>query len=183
MASDVAYSRSLIGLAVAASLCLPSWPISAQPASSQPPAAGIRAGRPDPASGAIRVRPTTIQGGAWHANNTPIPQARLRLRSVITGKVGATTQANGTGEFTFSDIAEGTYLVELVSDGGKVLAVSQTFTLAPGETVATSVRLAPKVPWYNGFFGNAALAVASTAAVAGVAAMAPGVVTSVSPNR
>jgi hypothetical protein len=129
------------------------------------------------------VRATTIQGGAWHANNTPIPQARLRLRSVVTGKVEATTEANEAGEFTFSDIAEGAYLVELLSDGGKVLAVSQSFTIAPGETVATFVRLSPKVPWYNGFFGNSALAVASTAAVAGVAAMAPGVVTSVSPNR
>ena len=129
------------------------------------------------------MRPTTIQGGAWHANNTPIPAARLRLRSVVTGKVAATTEANAAGEFTFSDIAAGTYLVELVSDGGKVLAVGQTFTVAPGETVATFVRLGPRVPWYNGFFGNAALAVASTAAVAGVAAMAPGVVTSVSPNR
>jgi hypothetical protein len=182
MASDVAYSRSLIGLALAASLCLPAWPSHAQPA-SQPRAAGTAASRPGPASGAIRVRPTTIEGGAWHANNTPIPQARLRLRSVVTGAVEATTQANEAGEFTFSEIAEGAYLVELVNERGKVLAVSQSFTIAPGETVATFVRLGPKVPWYNGFFGSAALAVTSTAAVAGVAAMAPGAVTSVSPNR
>ena len=183
MASDVAYSRSLIGLALAASLCLPAWPIHAQPASSQPRAAGVRAGRPAQPSEAIAVSATTIQGGAWYANNTPIPQARLRLRSVVTGKVEATTQANAAGEFTFSDIAEGTYLVELVSKGGRVLAVGQTFTVVPGETVATVVRLGAKVPWYNGFFGNSALAVAATAAVAGVAAMAPGAVTSVSPNR
>lgn len=177
MASDVAYSRSLIGVALAASLCLPAWPSHAQAASSQP-------GRPgQQASGAIRERATTIQGGAWNANNTPIPGARLRLRSVVTGKVEATTEANAAGEFMFSDIAEGAYLVELVSDAGKVLAVGQPFTIAPGETVATFVRLGPKVPWYNGFFGNAALAVAASAAVVGVAAMSPGVVTSVSPNR
>ena len=183
MASDVAYSRSLIGVALAASLCLPAWPTHAQPAPSQPRTVGIRPGRLVQASGAMRVRATTIQGGAWHANNTPIPQARLRLRSVVTGKVEAATEANAAGEFTFSGIAEGTYVVELVSDGGRVLAVGQTFTVASGETVATFVRLGPKVPWYNGFFGNAALAVASTAAVVGVTAMAPEVVTSVSPNR
>lgn len=183
MASDVASSRSLIGVALAVSLCLPAWPSHAQPATSQPRMVGIRPARPVQGAGSIRLRATTIQGGAWHADNTPIPQARLRLRSVVTGKVEATTEANAAGEFTFSGIAEGTYLVELLSNAGKVLAVGQTFTVAPGHTVATFVRLGPRVPWYNGFFGNAALAVASTAAVVGVTAMAPEVVTSVSPNR
>ena len=183
MASDVAYSRSLIGVALAVSLCLPAWPMHAQPASPQSRMEGGRPGRPLLAPAEIPTRATTIQGGAFHANNTPIPQARLRLRSVTTGKVEAATEANAVGEFTFSGIAEGIYLVELVNDRGRVLAVGQTFTLAPGETVATSVRLSPKVPWYNGFFGNAALAVASTAAVVGVAAVSPGAVTSVSPNR
>ena len=46
-------------------------------------------------------------------------------------------------------------------------------SIAPGETVATFVRLGTKVPWFPGFFGNAASAVASTAASQGITAIAP----------
>ena len=47
------------------------------------------------------------------------------------------------------------------------------FVIASGETVATFVRLGTKVPWFNGFFQNAASAVASTAASQGITAIAP----------
>jgi hypothetical protein len=86
-------------------------------------------------------------------------------------------------QFAFGDIPEGTYLVEMITESGKVLAVGHTFTVAVGETVATFVRLGAKVPWFTGFFGNAALAVAASAATAGVLAMSPETITSVSPNR
>ena len=80
---------------------------------------------------------------------------------------------NDLGQFSFHGIDGGSYVIELVSDGGKILAVGHTFTVAPGETVATFVRLALKAPWFHGFFGNAASAVASIAASTGVTAMAP----------
>jgi hypothetical protein len=51
--------------------------------------------------------------------------------------------------------------------------VGHAFVIAPGETVATFVRLGTKVPWFTGFFNNAASAVASTAAGLGVTAIAP----------
>ena len=120
---------------------------------------------------------------AWRADNTPLPGAHLRLRNAVTGRIEATTVADEAGQFTFAGIAEGTYLVEMVTEAGKLLTVGHVFTVAPGETVATFVRLGTKVPWFNGFFGNAALAVAASAATAGVVALSPGTVTAVSPNR
>ena len=195
MVSDVASSRSLIGVALAVSLCLPAAPTSAQsaapPATAEstaqpqapPRAAGGRGPRPLQASGAIRVRATAVQGSAWRADNTPLPYAFLRLRNVLTGKTEASTVADGGGRFTFGGIREGTYLVELVDERGKVLTVGHVFTLGPGDTVATFVRLGPNVPWFNGFFVNAALVVAASAATAGVAAVSPASVTAVSPNR
>ena len=102
---------------------------------------------------------------------------------MTSGQVQATTVADDAGNFAFKGIPEGTYLVELVSEGGKILTVGHVFTVAPGETVATFVRLGPKVPWSTGFFGNAALLVAASAATAGIAALAPETVPSVSPNR
>lgn len=115
----------------------------------------------------------TVLGVAWNADNSVIPGARVRLRDVRTGRVAGVAVANSAGRFTFTNIEGGTYLIELVSETGRILSVGHTFSVAPGETVATFVRLAAKTPWFNGFFANAASAVASTAASAGVTALAP----------
>jgi hypothetical protein len=169
-------SLSLVGL-----LCLTGVQVSAQAPAGQRPV--VRGPRVTQATGAIRARVTSIHGGAWRADNTPIPEARLRLRNVVTGKIDATTVADEEGQFVFTGIPEGTYLVEMVSESGKVLTLGQVFTVAPGESVATFVRLGTKVPWFTGFFGNASLAVAASAAAAGVLALSPESVPSVSPNR
>jgi len=127
----------------------------------------LRAGAAPPA------RVTSIQGNAWTAENAPIPHARVRLRDVTGGKIRAVTIANEAGQFTFANIEPGTYAVELVNDAAAVLAVGHVFTIAQGEIVATFVRLGTKVPWFSGFFANAAAAVASSAASQGITALAP----------
>jgi hypothetical protein len=118
-------------------------------------------------------RGTAILGNAWTANHSPIPGARLRLRDVASGKVAAVTLANEAGQFSFTNIDSGSYVVELVNDAAAVLALGHVFSIAPGETVATFVRLGARVPWFSGFFGNAAGAVASSAASQGITALAP----------
>src|SRR5262249_27111089 len=90
---------------------------------------------------------TTIVGTAWNADNTPIKGANIRLRNVVTGQIAAVTKANDAGAFTFDNAVGGSYVVELVTDSGHVRAVGNVFTLAPGETVATFVRVRAKVPW------------------------------------
>ena len=122
---------------------------------------------------APRSRGTAILGHAWTADSTPIPRARLRLRDVGSGKVEAATMANDAGEFTFPNVEGGTYVVELVNEAGSVMTVGHVFSVAPGETVGTFVRLGTKVPWFKDFFGNAAAAVASSAASQGITALAP----------
>jgi len=136
-------------------------------------------GRPVTVSG---VRGTSILGSAWNADNSPIPGAHLRLRNVGSGKIESVAIANNVGQFTFPGINAGTYAVELVTDGGHVVAVGQVFTVGSGETVATFVRLGAKVPWFTGFFSNAAAAAALTAASEGITALAP-VARPVSANR
>jgi hypothetical protein len=129
------------------------------------------------AAGQARTTPApraaSVQGSAWNADNTPIPEARLRLRNVNSGKIVAATVADTGGRFTFAPVEPGTYLVELVSESGRMLAVGQVFTIARGETAATFVRLGAKVPWFSGFFSNAAAAAALAAASEGITALAP----------
>ena len=119
------------------------------------------------------VQTAAIVGSAWNADNSPIPRARLRLRNVVSGQIQATTVADESGQFTFLDSPTGTYVVELVSDNGRILTIGHPLIVSPGETVATFVRLGSKVPWFTGFFGNAALAVATAAAATGLTALAP----------
>ena len=112
-----------------------------------------------------------IVGAAWNADNQPVPNANLRLRNVVTGKIEATMVANSTGQFTFDGVEGGSYAIELVTDSGKVMALGHTFSVAPGETVATFVRLGAKVPWFTGFFSNAASSAVSAASSMGVTAL------------
>ena len=116
---------------------------------------------------------TSVLGVAWTVDNTPIPGAQVQLRNLVSGKVEAKAVADVAGQFTFSRLEGGTYAVELVGDTGKILTVGHAFVIAPGETVATFVRLGTRVPWFHGFFSNAASAVASTAASQGITAIAP----------
>jgi hypothetical protein len=141
------------------------------------------------AGGALGAAATSILGAAWRADNSPIPQAKLRLRNVQTGRIEATAVANELGQFAFTSIESGTYVIELVSETGTVIALGHTFAIAPGETVATFVRLGSRAPWFNaifggggdGFFSNAASIVSSSAASTGVTAIAPEEVRCVSP--
>ena len=119
------------------------------------------------------IRAISILGTAWYADNTPIPFARVRLRNVSSGRIESHAAANERGQFAFQDVESGSYMIELVTEQGRVLTVGHTFSVAPGETVATFVRLGTRVPWLTGFFTNAAAAVASGAAAAGVTASAP----------
>jgi hypothetical protein len=141
---------------------------------------GVSSGSTVPAAGGAGVRgasfgtrSTSILGNAWNIDNSPIPNAKLRLRNVITGKVAAVTTANEGGQFTFESVEPGSYVVELLTTTDKIRTVGHVFTIAPGETVATFVRAGAKVPWFTGFFNNAASAVASSAASEGITAMAP----------
>ena len=145
--------------------------------SAQAPAVGPALRR---LTAGIDLQAASIRGNAWYADNTPIPNARLRLRNVKSGKIAATTTANELGQFVFDNVGTGAYMVELVDENGRVLTVGHTFTAQAGETVATSVRMTVRVPWFAGFFGNAAAAVAATAAATGITALAPDAIRCVS---
>jgi len=175
--------RRLSGVvSVLASLCIAA-PASARPDRSAgaapavtPPALGIAKAFGSTSTGtgtSLGARPTTILGSAWTADNSPISQARVRLRNVITGRIEAAAIADNAGQFTFDHVEGGSYLVELVNDADRIRVVGHVFTIAPGETVATFVRLGTKVPWVNNLFTNSVSAVSSTAASQGITAIAP----------
>ena len=115
---------------------------------------------------------TTILGSAWYADNSPIAEPKVRLRSITTGRIEAAMVGDAAGHFTFTNVESGIYVVELVNDSGRVLTVGHPFVILRGETVATFVRLGSKAPGAS-FFANAAVAAIASAAGLGVTALAP----------
>ena len=159
----------------------PDRPGSKAPA-TRAPGAARPVGPTGTAAATFGSRMTGILGAAWTADNSPIKQANVRLRNVITGKVEATAVANDAGQFAFENVPGGSYVVELLGSNGHVQVVGHVFTIASGETVATFVRTGAKVPWFTGFFNNTVPSVASTAASEGITAIAP-VARAVSPKQ
>lgn len=154
--------------AVLAGICLPVA-AAAQPADAGP---GAPAGR-----ALARARLSgRVFGFVWNASNDPIANANVRLRNVTTGRVEAHAVTAETGEFAFENLEGGTYVVECIDDNSRVLGVSHVFSVGPGETVATFIRLADRAPWFAALFSSGARAAATavaTAASLGITALAP----------
>jgi hypothetical protein len=112
---------------------------------------------------------------------------------VTSGSLAAEAVTSDAGEFAFEQLTSGTYVVEVASEGGDVMAVGQPISVDLGETVATFVRLPLPPTWYvtavallggdssggsaatrgvtailSDTFGNTAAGVIATAATAGV---------------
>jgi hypothetical protein len=117
----------------------------------------------------------SVLGSARDGADRPIAAARLRLRNLEAGRILMTTRGDQEGNFRFTGVPSGSYLVELVDENGVVLGVGQTFRITPAETVATLIRLGARAPWYAGFFSNAAMAAVSSAAGLGVTAVGNGI--------
>jgi hypothetical protein len=146
---------------------------------SVPSAAGP-APRAEQQPATLGVRTSVREGGsiigtAWHQDNSPIPNALLRLRDVTSGRIVMGSQSDATGRFSFAAVAQGSYIVELVDQNGGVRAVGQMFSVGPGDTGATFIRLGSRSGgWFDGFFSNAAAAAIATAASLGVTAVGNG---------
>jgi hypothetical protein len=148
--------------------------VSAQPAlSSQTPAAAQRGG-----TGA-----TQIAGAAFHADDTPIPRAKLQLRNLISGTIAGAAVANDRGQFVFVDMTPGIYIVELISRSAKVLAVSDAVAVGRGDSATTFVRESGRPGSLQDLFVNAAIAVSSIAATTGITAISPQAKRPVSPQK
>jgi hypothetical protein len=112
-----------------------------------------------------------VIGAAWRGDTQPYPQAHIRLRNVDTGRGVARTLSDGDGHFRFERVEPGAYVVELLSNEDKVLAIGDLFGVVAGGQATTLVRLSATAPWFGGFFGNAAAAAISAAATLGVTAV------------
>lgn len=122
---------------------------------------------------AASARATSVVGYLWTANNSVVTDATVQLRNTVTGQIEMFTQTNSIGEFTFNNVAGGSYVIEYTTEqGGSLLALGHPFTVAPGETVATFVRMSNALPIIiPDFAGNVAASALQAAASSGITAV------------
>lgn len=113
-------------------------------------------------------RLTSVMGYLWAGEGMPVSNATVQLRNIVTGQIEQVSSTLQNGAFAFQNVSSGTYAIEYVTESaGRVLAVGQAFSVAPGETVATFVRLGSKLALLvPDLASNAAQAVVSNAAQA-----------------
>lgn len=121
---------------------------------------------------------SSVVGYFWTNGNGPVSNATMQLRNTVTGLVDASVKTTAEGQFVFTNVASGNYVVEYVGDSTKnLLALGQPFTVAPGDAaVATFMRMANPAA----FIPPSVLS--NTAASAVQAATTAGVTTVVSPQ-
>jgi hypothetical protein len=129
------------------------------------------------ALGSAPVRPGSaaatgaVRGVVWTAENSPLPNAKVRLRNLQSGRVESEAVTTERGEFVFEHVPSASFLTEVVDEAAKVVAVGQSFRIESGEAIATFVRIPARRSWLAGVFSNTASAVIAAASSAGITAV------------
>ena len=94
------------------------------------------------AAGAARQGQTgTIEGTARDAQQQPLANYTVQLRNVQTGQLVSTGTTSQAGQFTFTSIPPGSYVVEIVNAAGEIIGTTAPIAVAAG-TVATVTVMA-----------------------------------------
>jgi hypothetical protein len=99
------------------------------------------AGRPSAALAEAQSasQAATLIGSARRTDLGPLANATVQIRSLSTAEVVASTVSDGSGEFSFSSLQPGDYLIELVDASGRIVGTTTPFSLAAGASVSVSV--------------------------------------------
>jgi Carboxypeptidase regulatory-like domain len=110
--------------------------------------------------------------GVASIDGKPLANIAVRLRNVENGQLVGNTAADATGQFSFSGLNPGNYVVEMVSADGTIIGTSVNIPLATGVMAATNVAVGVSAAALGATGGVAAAgaAAAGAAATAGMSA-------------
>ena len=96
---------------------------------------------PEYSSSARSAAPETsrLAGTAFNTNLQPLPSVTVQIRDLQTGAVVGSTISGDRGEFTFIDLAPGSYIVEIVNAAGTVQGMTAPFSIGTAPLVSMSV--------------------------------------------
>ena len=106
--------------------------------------------------------------GTATVDGKPLGDVTVRLRNVDNGTLAGETKANAQGQFSFSGLPPGNYVVETVAANGTILGTSTAIALTAAAMVVTGVSVGTSA---------AVMAGAGAAAAAGAGAVGAGLST------
>ena len=122
---------------------------------------------------AARFQAGTIAGTAT-VDGKPLANVTVRLRNIDTGQLVGNTTANASGQFSFSGLPAGNFVVETVAANGTILGTSTTIALVAGAMAATGIAVATTGTALAAAGGVGAAAAGAAAAGGGAAALGGG---------
>ncbi len=149
--------------------------VSAQQA-VRPGTAAVKAARQSASAAAQRAAKdirSLINGVALDTDQTPLPNATIRLRNLDENKIEQVVTANDLGEFSFIALPDVAYVVEIVDQAGRVVAVGDVIMANVGEVAGAIVTLPSRLPALAGVFGDTASSVMSAATGTGLTVVDP----------
>lgn len=94
---------------------------------------------PAAARAAAQTGTATIHGIARSASGEPLAYRIVRLRNLQTGEIVAATTSSALGQFTFTGVNPGSYLIEILNPDGRILAASPAISAPAGSSLTTTV--------------------------------------------
>jgi hypothetical protein len=85
--------------------------------------------------GAAAPQNASLAGIARNAGGDPLVNHTVRLRNVATGQIAGTTWSSAQGAFSFTGLAQGNYVIEVVDATGKIIATSASIPVATGAAI------------------------------------------------
>jgi hypothetical protein len=82
----------------------------------------------------------SLNGKAHGADNAPLRNYTVRVRNVADGQIAGTTTSSGAGEFSFTGLQPGNYVVEVVDASGQVVGLSPTLGVTAGGAMSVTIN-------------------------------------------
>jgi len=76
-----------------------------------------------------------ISGTVRDAQGQVLANAKLQLRNIDSGQIVATTRAGGEGNYEFTGILPGNYIVEIADDSDRIIGLSAATALGAGGAI------------------------------------------------
>jgi hypothetical protein len=160
---------ALAGVVLATSI------VSAQQA-VRPGAAAVKASRQTANAAAQRAgrdMRSLINGVAVDGDQSPLPNAVIRLRNLDVNEIEQVVTANEIGEFSFVARPDVPYVIEIADHAGRIIAVGDVIMANAGEVAGAVVSLPSRLPALAGVFSDTASSVMSAAAGTGLTVVDP----------
>lgn len=122
---------------------------------------------------AARDIKSLINGVAVDSNQTPMPNASIRLRNLDANEIEQVVTTNELGQFSFVAQPNVAYVVEIADQAGRIVAVGDVIMANVGEVAGAVVALPSRLPALAGVFGDTASSVMSAATGTGLTVVDP----------